>query len=86
MLEEIVVGQVYRFKNDAHSTIRRELKGKWFKVISKRMIEVYNDDGTIIPNGSGNPWFTYTRNTIIRHISSVDIRPIERLNKFKFVC
>jgi carbamoylphosphate synthase small subunit len=86
MLEEIIIGQVYRFKNDEASCIRRELKGKWFRVISHTRIEVYQDDGTVISNGSGDPWFTYTRSSIIRHISSVDIRPIERLNKFKFVC
>lgn len=81
---EIIVGKTYRFKNEYRSSLKDELKGKVFKVIADTKIEVYNQDGSIVRNGGGMPFFTFHSSSILNHIdfSYGQIEPAKSLKKF----
>lgn len=78
----LIEGGLYKFKNDP--AIRQRISGKWFRVLPNRRIVVFNDDGSIILNGNGEPYFTYSNQTILKHVECPSIEPFRNIPKFSF--
>jgi len=77
------IGKTYRFNSSTF--LKPELVGKVFKVISENRLEVYNQDGSIMCNKNGHPYFTYSG--IRSVLKCVDhpypcLEPIMHLKKF----
>jgi len=80
----ILIGKTYRFKSGP-SSLKEELKGKIFKILTRSTMEVYNQDGSLVLNGDGQPFFMYHNGrSVLKHIdfSYVGIEPITHLKKF----
>jgi hypothetical protein len=78
----IVIGRTYKFNN--RHELKPELRDKFFKVLDRTRIQVYNNDGSIIFSGMGNPSYNYNHRTIGSSIdfSYIDIEPVKSLKKF----
>ena len=84
----ITVGKMYRFKNEERSSLRDELKGKIFKIFSANSLQAYNQDGSIILNANGQPFFLiHLDRSLYKNVdfSYVGIEPITHLKKFSLV-
>ena len=78
----IVIGRTYKFNH--HHELKPELRGKFFRVLDRNHIQVYNNGGSIIFSDKGNPHFTYNHRTVGNSIdfSYINIEPVKHLKKF----
>lgn len=81
VITDIVIGKVYRFDN-SHN-LKPSLRGKIFKVISHSKLQAYNDDGSLVLNPTGEPWFYF--GSELRYVDSISIQPLQYINKHSLI-
>ena len=80
---QIPIGKKYRFKKDG--TVKTFLRGKIFIILSGHRLQVYDDDGSIIRNGVGSDFFTYSSfRGLSKNIDHADIEPMKHIKKHVF--
>jgi len=78
----VEIGKRYKFLNLRN--LKSEVRGKFFKVLDNNHIEIYGDDGSIMINGMGNPYYTYSLSGLIKSIdfTYAQIEPVKHIKKF----